>query len=196
MSAHAEAGFSLLELLCATAIVLMMSAMAIPQTLVGLDEVRAGAAARYLAGRLQWGRTYAAAHSSSVGFRFQEIEGRYCYSTYLDGNQDGIRTRDIDEGVDLPVKPTECLPDAVSGADLGLAEGVPLIGETTPDTSRNPVRLGRTTILAMSTTGTATPGTLYVRAGRRGQFALRTLGATGRVRVFEFDWRERRWVAR
>jgi len=54
------------------------------------------------------------------------------------------------------------------------------------------VRIGTSRILTLGPDGTATSGTLYVR-GRRGQFAVRILGATGRTRVLRFDPASGQW---
>jgi hypothetical protein len=57
------------------------------------------------------------------------------------------------------------------------------------------VRIGAARILTMSPDGTATSGTLYVQ-GRRAQYAVRVLGATGRTRVFKYDTGARTWISR
>ena len=62
-------------------------------------------------------------------------------------------------------------------------------------TGADGVRIGRARIETMSPDGTATPGTLYLH-GRRTQFAVRVLGATGRVRVLEYLPGERQWIPR
>ena len=47
----------------------------------------------------------------------------------------------------------------------------------------------------MSPDGSATSGTLYVQ-GRRAQYAVRVLGATGRTRVLVYNPGMRQWTAR
>ena len=56
------------------------------------------------------------------------------------------------------------------------------------------VRIGKALIATMSPDGTATAGTLYVR-GRRSQYAVRILGATGRVRVLHYRAKDGAWIA-
>lgn len=57
------------------------------------------------------------------------------------------------------------------------------------------VRIGTSRMLTLGPDGTATSGTLYVQ-GRKGQYAIRVLGATGRTRVLRFDAGARQWVSR
>jgi hypothetical protein len=47
----------------------------------------------------------------------------------------------------------------------------------------------------MSPDGTATSGTLYLQ-GKRAQYAVRVLGATGRTRVLAFDRERQTWINR
>jgi hypothetical protein len=55
------------------------------------------------------------------------------------------------------------------------------------------VRIGSSRILTLGPDGTASSGTLYVR-GRRGQFAVRILGVTGRTRVLRFHPGTGQWT--
>ena len=57
------------------------------------------------------------------------------------------------------------------------------------------IRVGSSRILTLGPDGTATSGTLYLH-GRRGQYAVRVLGATGRTRVLRFDTGTGRWMTR
>ncbi len=87
----------------------------------------------------------------------------------------------------------EQLADKFPGVSFGLMNGYPDADEQT-GTGADGVRIGRARIETMSPDGTATPGTLYVH-GRRSQFAVRVLGATGRVRVLEYRPGEQRWIS-
>jgi hypothetical protein len=48
----------------------------------------------------------------------------------------------------------------------------------------------------MNPNGSSSSGTLYVHGRERSQYAVRVLGATGRVRVMKYEPQRRRWVAR
>ena len=89
------------------------------------------------------------------------------------------------------------LADAFAGVRFAIVEDVPAIdgGAAGLAAGDDPVRLG-SAILAFAPTGSATSGTLYLASADRRQFAVRILGATGRVRIFEFERATARWVAR
>ncbi len=78
------------------------------------------------------------------------------------------------------------------GTMIGLHAGVPDV-DGDRSTTTDGVRIGSSRILTLGPDGTATSGTLYVR-GRRGQFAVRILGVTGRTRVLRFHPATGQWT--
>jgi hypothetical protein len=132
--------------------------------------------------------------STRIGVRFQAAAGgEYRFAAYVDGNGNGVRAGDIAAGVDAELAPAQRLRDRFSGVSFGLVPGVPDVdGE---DGIADGVRIGISRILTLGPDGTATPGTLYVR-GRRAQYAVRVLGATGRIRLLAFDSGRRQWMPR
>jgi glutamate synthase domain-containing protein 3 len=58
----------------------------------------------------------------------------------------------------------------------------------------DPVRLGASNLLSFTPLGTATSGSVFVRGRDGSQFAIRVLGATGRVRVQRFVVHSRTWI--
>ncbi len=152
-------------------------------------------AARYLAGRIARARLDAVERSTRIGFRFEPWDVDYSFAAYADGNRNGVRTADIGNGTDPPLTQTERLADHFAGVQFGLAGGVPdLDGVRRPDDGDG-VRIGSPRILTVGPDGTATSGTLYIR-GRRGQFAVRVLGATARARIFKYQPGADRWIPR
>ena len=189
-------GFSLAELMFAVALGVTLTAIAVPAILAGLDDVRTGGAARYLAGRIQLLRMEAVKRSADVGILFDNNDREHAYAAYIDGNWNGVRTADVRTGVDVKLGPSERIGDKFQGVHFGIVEGVTAIdGGGALDADGDAVRLGRSDILTMTPSGTATSGTIYVR-GRARQYAVRVLGATGRTRVLEFNFGAGRWVAR
>jgi len=77
---------------------------------------------------------------------------------------------------------------------FGLADSVP-DADGLRGTGTDGVRIGSARILTMSPDGTATSGTLYLQ-GKRAQYAVRVLGATGRTRVLAFDRGRQAWINR
>lgn len=159
--------------------------IAIAQVLTVMDHARGHAAARYLAARLGLARTQAVARGTAVGLRFDQVPGGFTFDVFVDGNGNGIRTTDIEAGIDLPIEPPTSLFDRFPGVDIGLSP-------TSPGT--DPVQLGRTNLLTFTPTGTATSGTVYIRDREGTQWAVRVLGATGRTRVLRYDPRTREWL--
>ena len=132
--------------------------------------------------------------STSVALRFEPASADYVFTPYADGNGNGVRAADIHRGVDPPAGVPHQLGDNFGGVRLGLLPGLPDV-DGVADGSTDGVRIGTARILTMSANGTATSGTLYVQ-GRRAQYAVRVLGATGRTRVLKFDTGAGTWISR
>ena len=189
-----ESGLTVIELLLAVSVMATLGGIAVATTRDGIDELRTAMAARYLGARLMYARVDAVKRSASVALRFEPAADDYRYATYHDGNGNGVRTADIGANIDLPLTTFELLRDKFPGVRFELMPGVPdADGVTSPD--RDGVRIGAARILTMSPDGTATAGTLYLH-GRRSQYAVRVVGATGRVRVLQYRPGARTWVTR
>jgi len=188
-------GFTLLELLLTLGIATTIIGMAVPLTADALDEMRGSMAARYVQSRILDARMDAVKRSSRVGLRFESQGDDFRFAEYLDGNANGIRSADIADGTDPELRPRERLADQFAGVSFGLRANVPDVDGTRSPTRQEGVRVGVTRILSVGPDGTATSGTLYLH-GRRSQYAVRVLGATGRTRVLRFDSGGQQWIAR
>jgi prepilin-type N-terminal cleavage/methylation domain-containing protein len=184
------AGFSLLEVLFTVAISATLVGIAVPLTSGALDEIRTAGAARYMAGRISAARIDAVRRSTTVALRFEPTGGDYLITLHADGNGNGVRTMEIGSGVDLTLGSGSRLEHHAPGVRFGLLPGIADLDGGSG--SREGVRVGAARILSLAATGGATSGTLYLH-GRRAQYAVRVLGATGRVRVFHYDPGARRW---
>jgi type II secretory pathway pseudopilin PulG len=187
---------SLIELVFAIALVTIMTAMTVPGMLAGLDEYRASAAARYVAAYMARARMEAIARSANVGIRFESAGARYTYAMYLDGNGDGIRTRDVDSGADPALRPAEELPDRFPGVEFGTEQGLPPVDAATAPPGDDPIHLGVSSIVTFTPSGTASSGSVYIRSAGAVQFVVRVFGETGRTRVLKFDPVTGRWSQR
>lgn len=170
-------------------------AIALPNTSSALDDMRTAAAARYLASRIARARMEALQRSACVGLRFETAGDDYSFATYLDGNRNGLRTLDIANGRDSVLLAAERLADRFADVRFGLAAGIPDLDGVRGAEEAEGVRIGSPRILTLSPDGTATSGTLYIR-GRRGQYAVRVLGATARTRVFRYHTGAGEWIVR
>lgn len=186
------AGYSLMELMFVAGLVATISAVAVPQTLAGLDDSRTLGAAHYVAARFQRARMEAIMRSANVGIKFTVVDGRYSYSAYVDGNGNGVRTGEIATGTDRLVMAAERLPDEFPKVDFGAAPDVPAIDAGGGAPGDDPIRLGASNLASFTPFGTSTPGTVYIR-GQRAQYAVRIFGDTAKTRILKFDARNNRW---
>lgn len=189
-----DRGISLLEIVFVVSLTAVLFGVAVPLTGDALDHTRTEAAARYLAGLIVNSRMDAVNRSRAVAVRFEASNPDYRVSRYVDGNGNGVRTTEISRGVDPLEDPPKQIRDDFPNVRFGLAENLPDV-DGVRGTGTEGVRIGTARILTMSADGTATPGTLYLR-GRRAQYAVRILGATGRTRVLEYDPGRRAWINR
>jgi prepilin-type N-terminal cleavage/methylation domain-containing protein len=194
MSARSNHGFTLIELLFVVSLMTVLLGIAVPISGDAIDDMRTGAAARYLAGRITSSRLEAINRSRAVGLQFLASSPDYQFAPYVDGNGNGVRTADIRAGLDPPVGASRQIGDDFRDVRFGLGAGVPDI-DGLRTTSIDGVRIGTARILTMSPDGTATSGTLYLQ-GRHAQYAVRVLGATGRTRVLKYEAGDHTWISR
>ena len=187
-------GFTLIELLVSLAFTTVLVGMALPIGADAIDDLHTASAARFLAARIAASRMDAISRSRAIGVRFQPSTPDYQFAAFADGNGNGVRTAEITAGIDAPVGKSRQLSDDFPRVRFGLAIGSPDV-DGVRNTSADGVRIGTPRILTVSPDGTATSGTLYVQ-GRRAQYAVRVLGATGRTRVLKYDAGARAWISR
>ena len=187
------AGYSLIELVLVVAVTATLAGLAVPLFSTTIDDIHAAGAARHIAARIASDRIEAVRRSSAVALRFERQGADYAFTTFIDGNGNGVRAADITSGIDRSSGRRERLSDFFAGASFGLLDGVPDIDGGSGNTDG--VRIGATAFLSVSPNGSCTSGTLYVH-GRRTQYAVRVLGATGRVRFYRYDQGGRRWITR
>lgn len=187
-------GAALIDIIVATSLCVLMTAIAVPVIGGTLDRERTVIGAQFLAGQLQRARLESLKRARSVAVRLQMTEGRTQLRLFADGNGNGVLQRDIDRGIDLPLTPEEWLDDRARDISLRINQEISdVAGATTLAPGDDPLRIGNTSILTFSPLGSATSGTLYVAAHQGPQMAIRVFGATGRVRVLMFDARTRQW---
>ena len=188
------AGWSIVELILAIGVSLVLLGLGAAVLTPIAAQARATGAAHYVAAALRHERLAAVASGRSAGFRFERVDGEVVMQAVTDGNGNGLRSAEIDAGVDRRRGARSRLRDRFSGARFGIVTDVPAIdGGAGLAAGADPIRLG-SPLLAFAPTGTATSGTLYIASGDGRMFAVRILGPTGRVRVFELDRGSRRWV--
>jgi type II secretory pathway pseudopilin PulG len=190
------AGWSLVELIVVIGVSLVVGALAAAAFAPLGAAARAMGAARALAAQIQRERLEAARTGRVCGLHFVADGSGIGFMRVVDGNGNGLRSTEIADGTDPVRGPRQRLSDTFAGVRLAIVDTLPAI-DGGPDlvAGADPVRLG-SSILALSPAGSATSGTLYLASADRRQFAVRVLGATGRVRVYEFHRASERWVPR
>jgi Tfp pilus assembly protein FimT len=173
------------ELLFVAGLLVVLAGVGVPLLLGSLDRSRGVVAARYLGARAMQARTLAVARRASVALRFEPGPRGMSIAIYQDGNQNGVRTADINRQIDRQLEPPVRLSDNFPGVAFALTPDMP---------GSDPIQLGSSNILSFSPNGTATSGTVYIRSRDGTQWAVRVLGATGRTRVLRYVSGTREWV--
>ena len=186
-------GYSFPEVLVTIAVVAIVAGAAIPLVYESVEQSRAAAAARYVALRLARARFEAVMRSASVAIRFTQGDDGYRLQTYVDGNRNGVRSEDIARSIDPPIGSSERLDYHFPGVVFGVAENVTSLDSGQLLDARDPIQIGPTTLLSFSPDGSSTSGTLFIRGRRASQFAVRVLGATGRGRIFRYNFQDGTW---
>ncbi|MBI3493714.1 MAG: hypothetical protein HY047_18350 [Acidobacteria bacterium] len=186
-------GYSLVDLVFVVSLTITLGGIAVPQSLVALDDLRTAGAARFVAARLQRTRMEAIMRSADVAVQIISANGGFSYATYLDGNGNGVRTREIASGVDRRLGPVERLADQIPGVDFGTVPGLPAVDPGGQPPGDDPVRLGTSNLASFSAVGTASSGSLYIRGRRGAQYVVRLYGETGKTRILKFESRTNKW---
>ena len=181
------------ELAVACGIIGTVTATAVP--LVGrLDDTRVEAAARYMSSRLSESRMEAIARGREVAIRFTSVGSSYNFTVYVDGNNNGVLSRDILRGIDRPIHAAEMLSDNFRNVVFGVQPALPSIEAGGASPSGDPIRLGSGNSVSFSTLGTATPGTIYLTGRSRAQYAVRVVGGSAKIRVYKFVRSTGKWL--
>jgi hypothetical protein len=207
-------GLSVIELLTALSVVGIASGIAFASVAGNVSATREAGAARAFAMRVRQTRLEAIQRCAGVALHFVTSLAAPSFRTYVDGNGNGVRTREIASGIDPPVGAVGALDDGLGGVRFGRAPDVPAVGDeddgvasgggasgggggsgSDADDPGDAIRIGAAGLLSFAPTGTGTSGTIYLRGPTR-QFAVRVYGPTGRVRLLEFDGRARVWMER
>ena len=186
-------GFSFIDTLAAIAIMAIVAGAAIPLAHANVDRSRAFAAARYVAARLAAARFEAVKRSAFVAIQFAPQVDGFWMRPYVDRNGDGVTSRDISVGVDVPIGPAERLDFNFPGTSFGIVANVVAIDPGQPLNVSDPVQIGSSALMSFNPNGSSTGGTLFIRGRGNHQFAVRVLGATARTRIYEFNFGDRAW---
>jgi prepilin-type N-terminal cleavage/methylation domain-containing protein len=195
---NAAKGFTLVELLVATALLALLTLLVAPLVHNFASGATVELAAGEIAVALRQARAYAVRHSANVGVKFRTgDDGRVRWGLYLDGNGNGVRTKEIDSGVDPLAAPVRTLAHFGHTARFGFPAGRAPRDPSDPrrrlDRLDDPIRFNASDIASFTPFGGSTPGSIYVTDGRHRLLAVRVSNRTGRVHVLSYDPRRERW---
>ena len=191
-------GFQLYELLVVLAIMSAAATMGIPRALEWTRFLKVDLAARELASALRLTQSYAIRYSTKVGIKFRpHTQAGVSFTIYRDGDGDGVRTADIDSGVDPPIGPPRQLAHFGSWVHFGFPPGPAPRDPGNPrrrlDRLEDPIRFNRSDIASFNHLGGSTPGSLYLTDGRYLLSVVRLFGRTGKVKVMRYDQETEEW---
>ena len=184
-------GATLLELLVVLAIMAALAAASAPSLLRLSRSHRLSMAANELVGVLRLARSAAIQNSANIGVKFRvEERGRVGFALYRDGDGDGVRTGDIESGVDPEVAAGRTLAHLGGHVRFGFPAGMVPRDPSNPSRGLerldDPVRFNRSDIAAFNSLGGSTPGSLYITDGRQ-LAVVRLFGRTGKVKIMRYD---------
>lgn len=173
-------GHSLLEIMAVLVMVITLLTVALPRIAATVHEHRLRGAAVYLKSLLRQTRARAAAEARYIGVVFEEVDGDPVFLIYGDGNGNGIRRRDIRQGVEERLREPYRLSETFPGVRYG---SLPM-GAETPFLPG--LRIGRSRIVSFSPLGSSTTGTLFLSNQYGLVYAVVVFGSTGRVRIARY----------
>jgi type II secretory pathway pseudopilin PulG len=194
----AAAGFSLADLLVTLALIGIVAGIGLPDLLRATEALRLGLAAGEIASSLRLTRVYALRHSANVAIKFTSSgAGGVSFALFRDADGDGVRSQDIEQGVDPQVEPWRRLTHLGRGIGFGFPPGPlprdPTTGRPIGGSRDDPIRFNNSDLASFSPGGSATPGSVYLTDGRRGFVVVRVGNLSGRVRALRWDHRRGAW---
>ena len=171
------------------------TAVAVPGTmrLRGALSIRS-AAAQVRASFLE-ARAYAITRGRPVGIKFWKNGDRHEWALYVDGNGNGIRTIDIQRGIDRPLG--IAFPWERNDVMPGILKGVGVPDPGNPghvlDNLDDPIRFNSSDICSFSPTGESTPGSVYLWDGQDRMAVVRVFGRTAKTRTLYYRRGDREW---
>jgi hypothetical protein len=191
MRSH-EQGFQLVDLLVTLAVAAICTLLVTPPLLQLVRGLTVELAAQEVVGALREARAFAIRNSANVGLKFRVAEdGRAAWALYRDGDGDGVRTADIDSGVDPLAAPFRSLEGFGATARLGFPPGRPPRDPSNPRQRMtdldDPIRFNRSDIASFSPLEGATPGSVYVTDGLKRLLCVRIDSRSSRARILRWD---------
>jgi prepilin-type N-terminal cleavage/methylation domain-containing protein len=195
---RADSGFQLVEMLVAVAVAAVVIGIAVPPLLSAAAGLEVRLAAGEVESALRLARAYAVAHAVHVGVKFRTAsDGTVTWALYRDGDGDGVRTDDIETGVDPLTAPCRRLAHFGRRVRFGFPPGPPPRDPGDPrrrlDRLDDPIRFNRSDIASFGPLSGSTPGSIFLTDGIDHLAVVRVASVTARARILRYDARQERW---
>jgi len=186
-------GVTVVEVLVTLAIILIVSAVALPLTDRMRQEGKVRGAAYAIATRCGWLRIASVHRGARVAMRLTPSGASWTAQSFVDGDWDGVLSADIASGRDPAID--QPLDVRQWGVEFGFAAGCPLIDGSAVPAGASPVRLGTSRMLVFTPDGASSGGSLYLRgAAGTAAYAVVILAATGRSRLLRCAAGSTTWI--
>jgi hypothetical protein len=189
-----DAGFTALDLLVGVILANFVLLLATPSVLDLRQSVAIRSAAHETTVAFFMARSYAISQNRNVGLKFRRNGDRYEWALYADRNGNGVRTAEIDSGVDrylgvsIPWSRNDVLPAIMTGVRVPDPSGSGYL-----DRIDDPIRFNSSDICSFSPLGESTPGSVYLWDGHDRMGVVRVYGRTAKVRILFYRRGERGW---
>ncbi len=195
------AGVSLVETCVAVLLLGLATASVLPHCQTWLDGARLGAATSRMTLLFRRCRQQAIAGDAAYGLVFGPGAGGdpLAFVVAEDGNDNGIRRAEVEDGTDPVVAGPLSLPAEHGGVRFGILDTgpVPVLppGSGTLPNPADPVRFG-SDLVSFTPLGSSSSGTLYLLSPGGRMRAVSLYGVTGRIRVWDYLPARGTWVRR
>ncbi|MFQ5767070.1 MAG: Tfp pilus assembly protein FimT/FimU [Acidobacteriota bacterium] len=181
----------------ALAVVGLALLISLPGLAESVRRERLDSATRSLVRLLSAARWQALLQGTSMGLRLELLSDHDLrWRVFRDGDGDGMRRDDMNNGTDPAMGPPGLLSRLAPGVKADILPGyrVPRLPPQTGSLPRlqDPVKFGASNMATFSPLGGARSGSLYLSDGVR-MNALVVNGTTGRLRIFRFDTSKNHW---
>jgi type II secretory pathway pseudopilin PulG len=195
-----DRGVSFVESLIAVFLVGLLAVAALPAMRTWIDDARLSAATSRMTLLFRRLRSQAVANASCRGVVFDMVDGSVIYRVVEDGNGNGIRRSDVEDGVDPVVDGPVSLPDEHGGVRFGILDTCPVPvlppGHGALDDPHDPIRFGSSDLVSFTPLGASSSGTVYLLSPGGRMRAVSLYGVTGRIRVWDFLPGRSAWARR
>lgn len=194
---HNEYGFSLLEMILVLAIFAILVSLVFPNVWKSYYTADFISEIISLLSEMKSIRFNAMALNNYIGIIYYNVDKKWYYLVARDGNNNGIRIKDVKDGIDKIIKgPVEIISNYNTAEVAILDENIPKIppeeGYLDPS---DPVKFGKSNIFSCSYTGACSSGTIYFSSYKLKQMkAIRIFGPTAKFTLWSYDsdkgWRK------